>query len=346
MVSFEIAAERTETMSRLPFTMAISHYDHVESVTSGRVEIAGTDPLFFELPIPEMFRRFINGQEWEVSEMSSAQYLVRRAAGDDRVIALPIPTSRLFRHTAIIVRRDRVREPADLVGARCGTAEWTTTAGVYARGLLSDMYGVRPRDMTWFQGGLDRPGRAEAVRPPALDDDVELHPVADRSLEEMIYAGDLDAIIAPQFPPGLTRAVETGEGPIGRLFDDPVAAEAEYLEKTGVFPIMHLIGIRRSFYEQNPWIAASVFRAFEEAKRIYFERLEDRSVSNAPLPLVGGFLERVRERFGDDPWPYGLEPNRHVFETLIRYEREQGLLAGEISVDELFVPAEVLAGAS
>jgi 4,5-dihydroxyphthalate decarboxylase len=208
--------------------------------------------------------------------------------------------------------------------------------------MLSDMYGIKPAHMTWFQGGLDRPGRAEAVRPPALSDDVSLTAVGDRSLEEMIYAGDIDAIMAPQYPPALRRASESGDGLVGRLFDEPRVAEAEYLEHTGVFPIMHLIGMRRSFYEQHPWVASNVYRAFEAAKRIHYARLTDMSASRVPLPFIGDYLVGVRERYGRDPWPYGLDANRHVFDTAIRYLREQGLIAQntEISPDELFAPVE------
>jgi len=327
-------------MTPLSFTMAISHYDHVEPVTTGELAIPGTSPVFFELPIPEMFRRFINHQEWEASEMSSAQYISRRAAGDDRIIALPVFTSRMFRHSSIIVRRDRIRSAEELRGARIGTPEWTLSACVWARGMLSDMYGIAAADITWFQGGLDRPGRGEAVKPPALGDDVSLTAVGDRSLEQMIYSGEIDAIMAPQYPPGLRRAAESTDGLVGRLFDDPVAAEAEYLERTDVFPIMHLLGLRRSFYEQHPWIASNIYRAFEAAKRRHYARLVDTRASRAPLPLIGDHLAGLKQRFGADPWPYGLEPNRHVIETLIRYEREQGLIANDISPDDLFAPVE------
>jgi 4,5-dihydroxyphthalate decarboxylase len=320
--------------------MAVSYYDHVEPLTSGRVEVAGADPVFFELPIPEMFRRFVNGQEWEASEMSAAQYVSRRSAGDRRTIALPVFTSRLFRHTSIIVRRDRIHRPEDLAGARCGTPEWSLTAGVYARGMLADMYGIRPQDIDWYQGGLDRPGRGESVVPPALSPEVRLTAVRDRSLEEMIWAGDLDAIIAPQFPPGLRHASESGDGLVGRLFDDPHPAESAYLAKTGVFPIMHLVALRTSFYEAHPWIATNLYRAFECAKRRYFARLTDVSASRLPLPWISEFTDRLAGDFGADPWPYGLDANRHVFEALIRYERDQGLLAGDISPDELFAPVE------
>jgi 4,5-dihydroxyphthalate decarboxylase len=334
-------------MNLLPFTMAISHYDHCEAVTSGRIEIAGTAPVFFELPIPEMFRRFINLQEWEVSEMSSAQYVSRRAAGDDRIIALPIFTSRMFRHTSIIVRRDRIRTPEDLRGARMGIPEWVLSAAVWARGMLSDMYGITPADMTWFQAGLDRPGRAEAVKPPALGDDVSLTAVPDRSLEEMIYAGDIDAIMAPQFPGALGRAQEVGDELIGRLFQDHEAAEAEYLEHTGVFPIMHIVGMRRSFHDEHPWVASNVYRAFEAAKRRYLARLTDVSASRVPLPLIGDYMSRIERQFGEDPWPYGLEANRRAVETIIRYQREQGLIApdSDITPEDLFAPVETFVDA-
>jgi 4,5-dihydroxyphthalate decarboxylase len=332
-------------MAQIPLTMAISHYDHVEAVTSGQIPIEGVEPVFFELPIPEMFRRFINHQEWELSEMSSAQYVSRRAAGDDRIIALPIFTSRMFRHSSIIVRRDRIRSPEDLRGARMGTPEWTLSACVWARGMLSDMYRVHASDIQWFQGGLDRPGRAEAVKPPGLGDDVSLTAVSDRSLEEMIFAGDIDAIMAPQYPPGLRRASESSDGLVGRLFDDPVAAEADYLAQTGIFPIMHLVGLKRSLYDEHPWVAASVFRAFDAAKRAHYERVLNTDDSQVPLPFISDYVRGLEQRFGSDPWPYGLEPNRHVLETVVRYEREQGLITNDISVDDLFVPAEVFADA-
>jgi 4,5-dihydroxyphthalate decarboxylase len=322
------------------FTMAMGRYDHVDAVTSGAIPIEGTRPVFFELPIPEMFRRFINRQEWEASEMSSAQYLSRRAAGDDRIVALPIFTSRMFRHRSIIVRRDRIRSPEDLRGARIGTTEWTLSACVWARGMLADMYNIRPADMTWIQAGMDRPGRGEAVKPPALGDDVSLTAEGDRTLEEMIHAGDIDAIMAPQYPPGLRRAIAAPDGLVGPLFDDPVAAEADYLEQTGVFPIMHLVGLRRDFHEEHPWVASAIYEAFVEAKRRYYERLVEPGVSRAPLPLIGEYVARVQRRFGADPWPYGLEANRHVFETLIRYEREQGLIANDLSPDDLFASVE------
>jgi 4,5-dihydroxyphthalate decarboxylase len=330
--------------NELEFTMAISHYDHVDPLISGEVEITGTSPLFFELPIPEMFRRFITHQEWEVSEMSSAQYVSRRAAGDDRVVALPVFTSRLFRHSSILVRRDRIHAPEDLCGKRIGVPEWTNSAGVWARGMLSDMYGVKPRDVTWFQAGIERPGRPEVFKPPALSDDVSLTAVPDRSLEEMLYAGDLDAVIAPQYPGALGRAQELGDDLVGRLFQDSVRAEAEYLERTGMFPIMHVVGLRRSFHEAHPWLAVNLYRAFEEAKRRYFARLVDDQVSRVPLPGIGDYVRRIEQRFGGDPWPYGLEANRGVVETIIRYQREQGLIDGgsDIAPEDLFVAVETL----
>ena len=324
--------------------MAISHYDHVEPLVSGEVEIAGASPLFFELPIPEMFRRFINHQEWEVSEMSSAQYISRRAAGDDRIIALPVFTSRLFRHSSILVRRDRIHAPEDLRGKRVGIPEWTNSAGVWARGLLSDMYGLRPEDMTWFQAGIERAGRPEVVKPPALSDEVSLTAVGDRSLEEMLYAGDLDAVIAPQYPGALGHAQVAGDDLVGRLFEDSVRAEADYLERTGLFPIMHIVGVRRSFHEAHPWLTANLYRAFEAAKQRYFARLSDREVSRVPLPGIAHHLARIEERFGGDPWPYGLQDNRRAVETIIRYQREQGLIDSDsdISPDDLFVTVETL----
>ncbi len=324
------------TARRLPVTVAVSSYDHVIPLTSGEVKIAGADPLFVELPIPEMFRRY---REWDITEMSSAKYVSLRASGDERVLAIPVFTSRLFRHSSIYVRTDRIKEPGDLKGARVGVPAWSMTAGVFARGLLADSYGVQPSDITWIQGGLDRPGRTESVKPPALSADVSLTSVQDRSLEDMLWAGDIDGVITPAVPESFQRSSSAG-GVIGRLFGDSTSAERAYFDGTGIFPIMHLVTIRRDLVESHPWLATNVYRAFEVSKRRYFSRLQDIGASRQPIPWISDHLATLRSAFGTDPWPYGVEANRTALSALIRYCSEQGLLERELTVDELFIPIE------
>lgn len=202
--------------SGIPITLAISSYDHVNDLRHGQVAIEGTDPQFIELPIPEIFRQF---REFDVSEMSSAKYVSLRSSGDDSVQAIPVFTSRLFRHSCIYVRTDKIKAPSDLVGARVGIPSWSMTAGVFARGLLSDSYGVRPQDIAWIQAGLDRPGRSEPIRLPSLPDGVSIVSNQKDTLEGMLWSGELDAVISPAVPESFDRSSQTG-GAIGRLFPD------------------------------------------------------------------------------------------------------------------------------
>jgi len=320
----------------IPITLAISSYDHVNELRHGSVTIEGADPRFIELPIPEIFRRF---REWDVSEMSSAKYVSLRSSGDDGVQAIPVFTSRLFRHSCIYVRTDRVNEPRDLVGRRVGVPSWSMTAGVFARGLLSDMYEVRAEDISWIQAGLDRPGRTEPIRLPGLPAGVSIESNQTDTLEAMLWSGEIDAVISPAVPDSFDHSARTG-GSIGRLFPAAAEDERDYFRKTGVFPIMHLVVLRRDVAAAHPWLATNLYRAFEVSKRRYFDRLSDIAASRVPIPWIEDHLANVRGFLGDDPWPYGVEPNRTALETLLRYSREQGLLASEVSVDELFLPVE------
>jgi 4,5-dihydroxyphthalate decarboxylase len=329
-----------DILMRVPLTVAITSYDHTQAITAGEVEIAGVDPVFVDIPIPESFRRFINTQDWDVAEMSSAQYLTRWASGDRRIAALPIFTSRMFRHSCIYVRKDRIRVPEDLRGARIGTTEWVLTACVYARGMLADMYGIGPGDVEWVRAGMDRPGRAEAVLPPALPSNVSITHEPERTLRDMLWAGEIDAVMAPQYPLSFRAAASAGDL-VGPLFDRRVEAEREYYAKTGVFPIMHMVGIQQAVLDEHRWLASNIYRAFEVARRRYFARLEDIAASRVPIPWVTSHLDQLRAVFGPDLWPYGIEANRTTLETFVRYSRDQGLIASaDLDVADLFTHVE------
>ncbi|MBO0768373.1 MAG: hypothetical protein J2O48_06780 [Solirubrobacterales bacterium] len=320
-------------------TVALSSYDHTLDLTKGDVRIAGTRPNFIDLPLSEMFRRFVTYRDWDVSEISLVKYAMLRAAGDDDVVAIPVFTSRMFRHAAIYVRRERIHEPEDLRGARVGIPEWANSAGVWARGLLSDMYGVGPFEIQWVQGGLCSPGRAPVLSAPRLPDNAELEQVDDRSLEEMLWDGDLDALITPAVPPSLLAAAENGAG-IGRLFNDVSAAEREYFKATRCLPVMHTVAIRRDLLERYPWLASNLYRAFEVAKRRYFVRLTEISASRTAIPWAAAYVARARELFGDELWPYGVDANQQSLEVFLRYGTEQGLFANPLEVDDLFIDVE------
>lgn len=320
--------------SPLAFTFAISSYDHVQALVDGRIAIDGATPRFIRLPIPEMFRRFVNTQDWDVSEVSFVKYVTMRAAGDDRISAIPAFPSRLFRQRSIFVDSERVRRPEDLAGGRIGIPEWTNSAGVWARGLLADMHGIDPAAITWFQGGIDRPGRAVVLAPPHLPDGVRIVPVVDRSLEEMLWAGDLEAVIVPTAPPSVAHSVAS-HGRIRLLYDDALAAERAYHSATGCLPIMHVVAIARRLLEREPDIGRRIYDAMDAARRDYFDRVSDEAASRVPVPWLDEHLASVVAPDAD-PWPYGVQTNAATIECLLRYAEAQGLIVARPDITDLF----------
>jgi len=318
----------------LRFTFAISSYDHIRAVVDGCIPIEGAEPLFVQMPIPEMFRRFVAHRDWDVSEMSFVQYGTIRASGDDGIVGLPVFPSRVYRQTAIFVRSDRIAEPEDLRGRRIGIVAWSNSAAVWARGLLSDMHGIKPADVTWYQGGVEKPGRPEVVPAPHLSDDVQVIPATDRGIEEMLWAGDLEAIIVPSPPASVESSVRAG-GLVRLLYDDPWEEERRYREQTGCVPIMHVVALDRALYERDDDIVRRIYEALDRARREYFERVAD-PAGLVPIPWVDEHIASLGVVDASDPWPYGVEANRPTLETYLRYLREQGLIAGAFEPDDLF----------
>ncbi len=315
-------------------TVALGSYDHTLDLTKGSVNIAGTRPDFVptssDIDAP---------QRWHVSEIPLVAYAKLRAAGDDSLLAIPVFTSRMFPHRAIYVRADRVRDPSDLRGARVGVASWSDTTAVWARGMLADMYGVTPREIEWWQGSVDGSGAALAVDSEShRPEGVELVSAQGQSLEEMLWGGDLDALIACGVSDRLRRS--RSEAGVRPLFEGPAAPEREYYRATGCLPPHRTIAIRREVLEERPWIASNLYRAFEVAKRRYFVRLTEISASRTAIPWTSAYMARTRELFGEDPWPYGVEPNRASLEVFLRYAVEQELFARQLSADELFIAVE------
>lgn len=324
-------------MPDVRLTLAMNDYDHVRDLAEGDVALDGIELTWLRLAVEETFYRFVRFREWEVTELSLAKYCALRGAGDDSVIAIPVFPSRCFRHSSIFVNANGpVDDPRALAGGRIGIPEWTQTATVWARGVLTEQYGVDLREVRWTQAGTNEPGRVEGVA-LALLDGITVVAEHDRTLNALLLAGELDAIIAAHPP---TDFADEG-GRIVRLFSDHRSVEEAYYRATGVFPIMHVVAIRRDVYERTPWVAMSLFKGFEEAKRRSLERVLD---SNAPrLPIPWGFAAArdAQSLFGDDPWPYGLEPNRTTLETFLALAHDQGITTRQLATDELFAP-EVL----
>ncbi len=310
-------------MAHVPLTLAVGDYDHVRGL-----EVEGVALRVLHLPVEEVFFRFTRFREWEASELSFARYAALRASGDDSLTAIPVFPSRAFRHGALYVREgSALRAPEDLAGRRVGVPEWAQTATVWVRGLLAHRHGVDLRSVRWAQGGVNEPGRREGV-PLALPPGIAVEPVADRSLTELLLAGELDAVISARPP------VALGAGVV-RLLPDHVAHEERYLRDTGIFPIMHVVALRADVHARHPWIARNLMTAFRRARDRSLERLLDVTASHVPLPWAA---ERARSVLGDDLWPYGVEPNRAALEAFLAYAHEQGVCARRLAPEELFAP--------
>jgi 4,5-dihydroxyphthalate decarboxylase len=276
-------------MAKIPLTLAIGDYDHVRDMFDGTVPVAGVDLTVLRLPIEEMFYRFLLRGEFDVSEVSFAKIVALAAQDDSRFVPLPVFPSRVFRHSSIYIRSDGgIDRPEQLAGKRIGVPEWAQTAAIYSRGLLAHEYGVDLASIHWYQAGVNEPGRREKVA-LELPSGFRLTVVADRSLSDMLLAGDLDAILSARPPVPITA----GDPRLRRLFADYRNVELAYARKTGIFPIMHVVAIRREIHERDRWLATNLFKAFDEARVRSLERAADITASFFPLPWVPDELRRA-----------------------------------------------------
>ena len=321
-------------MPNIPITLAVGDYDQVRDLLDGTVRADGIDLTALRLSPEEIFHRFTRHREWDVSEMSFGKYISLASRGDDSLVAIPVFPSRVFRHSAIYVRADAgIAAPGDLAGKRIGVPEWAQTAVIYVRGLLAHEYGVDLNSVDWRQAGVNEAGRIEKVKLD-LPAGLRLTVMPDRSLSEMLLAGDLDAALSAR-PPAPFAA---GDARLRRLIADHRAVEQAYWKKTGIFPIMYVIAIRRDVYERNRWIAMNLMKAFEQAKHRSLARVADMAASHFPLPWIGDLAAASRAMLGEDLWPYGIEANRTTLEAFALYAFEQGVSSRRIAIEELFAP--------
>lgn len=320
-------------MSRLPLTLAISDYDHVADLVNGRLGVEGVDLTCLKLHTEEIFFRFLTYQEFDVSEISFAKYASLISQGDESLTAIPVFPMRIARHSSIYVRRDGpVLVPSDLAGRRVGLPEWAQTAAVYSRGFLVHQYGLDLSSIDWIQAGVNEPGRKEKVSlklPPG----VKLTSVPNKSLSQMLVSGEIDAALTAHPP----ACFDDGHPNIRRLFENFMEVEKQYVQETGIFPIMHTIAIRKEVVNQHPWIAMNLLTAFEEAKR----RSIDRALSVGsyfPIPWGYELAHRAQELLGKDYWPYGIEANRTSLDAFLQYAYEQGVCHRKLAIEELFAP--------
>jgi 4,5-dihydroxyphthalate decarboxylase len=319
--------------TKLRLSIATGNYDRTRPMVDGDVQIDGVDPNFMLLSPEEMFFRSFRDQAFDVSELSLSSFALKTAAGTNPYVGVPIFPSRAFRHTSICIRTDRgIERPEDLKGRRIGTPEYQLTACVWARALLEEEYGVAPSDVIWVRGGLEEVGRTEKIA-IALPSSIKIEPApVDRTLAQMLKEGTIDAIVAPRAP----SCFEQWDPNVGWLWPDPQQTASEYFRKTRIFPIMHLIGIRKELVDEHPWLPMAVFKAFSKSKQRALELLIDTSATKVTLPFVDELLRSARHLMGEDFWPYGIELNRETLDRFLGYHHAQGLSPRRLAVEELF----------
>jgi ABC-type nitrate/sulfonate/bicarbonate transport system substrate-binding protein len=320
-------------VARLRLTLACGDYDRTRALEEGTIRPDGIELTYLRLPVEETFFRMSRHREFEVAELSLSTYALSLREDPPPFVALPVFPSRMFRHGCVYVHADGgIARPEDLAGRRVGTPEFQLTAGVWIRGILADHHGVPVESVRHLVGGQERAGRPEKL---ALDlpERIRVERIPEgATLSSMLLAGEIDALCTPRLP----RPFVERDPRIRRLFPDVIAAERAWFEATGLFPIMHVVVVRRDVYQAHPWVAQSLTKAFGLAKAEAAERLYDSSSLAFMLPWLTRQLEEARELLGDDWWSYGLDANRRTLDTFLRYHHEQGLSPRRLRPEELF----------
>lgn len=319
-------------------TFATYAYDRMRPVLEGRVPVEGCKIVPVILTSEDLFPRAVQRAEFDVCELSMSSYLMQVSRGEAQYTAIPAFASRSFRHDCIYVNAESdISEPKDLEGKRVGVPEYQATMCMWVRGILQDDYGVDFRTLKYRNGGINVPGRKERL-PLSVSDEIDIQPIAPgETLNGLLLSGELDAVIAPQ----MLKGFAAGDTRVRRLFEDPVAEATRWHEKTGFFPIMHVIGIRTALLEQHPGLAARVFAALVAARDVAYGELQqmaEYSSSTLMLPFFAAGLAETRTLMGENWWSYGVAANRAELETMCRYSHEQHLSERLLALEDVFAP--------
>ncbi len=319
-------------MKKLHLSIATEDYDHFRDFRDGTVRAEGIEHTWLMPELHEIFARFTANREWDVSELSFAKFSTQVTRPEPDILALPVVASRSFRFSAFYVNRSsKIRSPQDLKGKRIGSPEWAHTAAVYMRGWLQDEAGVKLTDVDWYQAGTNQPGRTEKVE-LNLPAGVRLTRVEDKSLSEMVATGEIDCALVARAPDCFVNKHPDVE----RLFPNYQDMEEEYYARTKVWPIMHVIAIKKKIIDEHPWVAGSLYNAFNESKNRSVARLIDQSVSRYPVAWLSTYARRMRDLFDGNPFPFGIAENRPTFEQFLRYAHEQGIAHRHAEVEDIF----------
>ena len=319
-------------MSELKLSIATTDYDHFRDFRLGEVRAQGIDHNWLNLGHHECFARFTANREFDVAELSFAKFSTQVTRPDSDVIGLPVICSRLFRFSSFYVNKNsKIKTIADLKGKRVGSPEWAHSAAVYMRGWMHNEMGVKLSDVHWVQAGANAAGRKEKVE-LSLPEGVELTRINDKSLSELLASGEIDCAIIARPP---TCFLE-GHPDVERLFPDYIEMEEDYYQRTKVWPIMHIIAMRRQILDENPWVARNLLNAFKESKRRSLERLLDPAVSRYPVPWLATYARKMRDMFDGDLFPYGIEENRPTWEQMALYTYQQGIAHRQFTPEDIF----------
>jgi 4,5-dihydroxyphthalate decarboxylase len=319
-------------MSNLTLTIATTDYDHFRDFRFGLVKAEGIDHNWLTLGHHECFARFTANREFDISELSFAKFSTQISRPDSDIVGLPVICSRLFRFSSFYVNtRSGIRTIEDLKGKKIGSPEWAHSAAVYMRGWMHNEMGVKLTDVHWYQAGANAPGREEKVE-LNLPAGVRLTRVADKSLSEMLAAHEIDCAIIARPPTCFLRH----HPDVVRLFPDYQGMEEEYYARTRVWPIMHILAMKKSILDEHPWAARNLYNAFLESKERSLQRMLDPAVSRYPVPWVTTYAKQMQKQFGDDLFPYGIEENRPTWEQMALYTVQQGIAHRLMKPEEIF----------
>jgi 4,5-dihydroxyphthalate decarboxylase len=322
-------------MSNVPLTFACGLYDRMLPLYTGEVPVAGFNFKFLVEDNPRViFDNMAARQAYGASEFSSSEFISRFVAGQNPFVAIPVFASRVFRHSFIFINRKHVKNPKDLQGKRIGVPLYTMTAAVFIRGLLSDEHGIDFSNVEWVEGAINdaKAHGNPTILPTARKLSIGANK-SGKSLSQLLEAGEIHAIVGTDAPDAFGRNPD-----IVRLYPDYRAAEMDYYRRTKIFPIMHLVVIRRDLHEKHPSVAASLYQALDRAKEIERKKMRYRGTLRYMLPWMHAEMDDIDAVFGGDPWPYGVEPNRPTLQALVRYLAEQGIIAKAPRIEDLFVP--------
>jgi 4,5-dihydroxyphthalate decarboxylase len=322
--------------AKVKLRFACGLYDRMLRLYTGDVKPEGIDLEFVAIDEPrEIFDRMAGGLAFDMAEMSGSEYISRFGANQCPFVALPVFASRVFRHGFIFYnRRSGIRVPGDLAGKRIGVPLYTMSAALWARGLLQHEYGVDLSAVTWVQGALKAPGAHGSPSAMPLLEPVRLEiNTSGKSLSRLLAEGEIDAVISSRTVEGL------GTNPdIARLIPNYREVEKEYYKRTRIFPIMHIVVIRRDVYEAHPFVAQSMYDAFCASKAHALALMRELGALRYMLPWLTADIDEIDEVFGGDPWPYGVEANRPTLEAQIAYMVEQSFIPEAIPIETLFAP--------